>query len=175
MNNTMFVIGKIVNTHGIKGELKVMPITDDPKRFEKLKSIYVEQRKDIKTYNIESVRYHKGCVLLKLEGINDMNAAELLKGSSIKIDRKDSLPLAKDEYYISDLYDLEVYTEEDERFLGKIVDIISTGSNDVYVLRKADRPKDLLIPAIKQVVKEVAIESGKMYVHLLEGLEELCE
>lgn len=171
--NQMFTIGKIVNTHGVKGEIKVMPMTDDPTRFEKLKTVYLVN-KTTASYPIETVRYHKGCVLLKLKGIEDMNAAERLKGSEIKIERKDSLPLGKDEYYRADLYDLEVYTEE-KRFLGKLVDILETGSNDVYVLRKADRPKDLLIPAIKQVIKDVDIPNKTMTVHLLEGLEALCE
>lgn len=171
--NTMFSIGRIVNTHGVRGELKVMPTTDEPKRFEKLKSVFVE-RKTMESYEIQSVRYHKDFVLLKLKGIEDMNAAELLKGSVLKIDRKDSLPLKKDEYYISDLFGLKVFTEE-ERYLGELIDIIETGSNDVYVVKKEDREKDLLLPAIKQVIKNVDIEEQKMIVHLLEGLEELCE
>ncbi len=169
---TMFTVGKIVNTHGVKGEIKIVPTTDDPKRFKKLKQIFVE-RKELKNYNIESVRFHKDFVLMKLEGIDDMTAAELLKGSTLKIDRKDSLPLKKDEYYISDLYDLGVYTEEDNRYLGDIVDIIYTGSNDVYVVKNPETGKELLLPAIKQVIKVVDIESGKMSVHLLEGLEDL--
>ena len=107
----MFTVGKIVNTHGVKGEIKVIPTTDDPKRFKKLKNIFVE-RKKLETYDIESVRYHKNFVLLKLKGIEDINTAELLKGSVIKIDRKDSLPYKKDEYSISDLFGLHVYTEE---------------------------------------------------------------
>lgn len=172
--NEMFTVGKIINTHGVKGEIKVMPTTEDPKRFAKLKSIYVEGRKGLTTYEIQGVRYHKDFVLLRLKGIEDMNAAELLKGSTLKIDRKDSLPLKKDEYYISDLFGLEVYTEE-ERYMGELVDIIETGSNDVYVVKKANREKDLLLPAIKQVIKSVDIENKKMTVHLLEGLEELCE
>lgn len=171
--NEMFTVGKIVNTHGVKGELKVMPTTDDPKRFEKLKSIFVE-RKTMTNYEIQSVRYHKAFVLLKLKGIEDMNAAELLKGSVLKIERKDSLPLKKDEYYIRDLFGLKVETEEG-RYLGELVDIIETGSNDVYVVKKEDREKDLLLPAIKQVVKKVDLEGQTMIVHLLEGLEELCE
>lgn len=171
--NAMFTVGRIVNTHGVKGELKVMPTTDDPKRFEKLKSIFVE-RKTMESYEIQSVRYHKDFVLLKLKGIEDMNAAELLKGSVLKIERKDSLPLKKDEYYICDLFGLKVFTEE-ERYLGELVDIIETGSNDVYAVRKEDREKDLLLPAIKQVIKQVDIEGQRMVVHLLEGLEELCE
>lgn len=169
----MFSIGKIVNTHGIKGEIKILPTTDDVKRFKKLKEIIVENKTQ-KCFEVENVRFHKDCVLLKLKGIEDMNSAELLKGSLIKIERKDALPLNKDEYYICDLYGLKVFTEED-RFLGEITDIIETGSNDVYVIHDTSRSKDLLVPAIKQVIKQVDIEKGKMVVHLLEGLEELCE
>lgn len=172
--NEMFNVGKIVNTHGVKGELKIMPTTDDPTRFERLKEVYVERR-TLETYTIQGVRYHKGMVLLKLKGIEDMTAAELLKGAVLKIDRKDSLPLEEDEYYIADLYGMQVYTTGEERYLGEIIDVIYTGSNDVYAVRKDDRAKDLLLPAIKQVVNKVNIAGNKMHVTLLEGLEELCE
>ena len=171
--NDMFIVGKIVNTHGVKGELRIMPSTDDPKRFSKFKKMYVE-RKSVEEYEIESVRYHKNFVLIKFKGIDDMTSAELFKGALLKINREDGAPLAKDEYYISDLFGLKVYTEE-ERYLGEIVDVIYTGSNDVYAVRKEDRAKDLLLPAIKQVIKEVNMLERKMTVALLEGLEELCE
>lgn len=167
----MFVIGKIVNTHGLKGEVKVVPSTDDPKRFEKLEEIYIE-RKDIATYKVETVRYHKNFVLLKFKGIESIDEAELFKNAILKIDRKDSLPLKKDEYYIGDLYDLKVVTEEG-RELGKLIDIIYTGSNDVYVIKNEETHKELLIPAIKQVIKEVDLIQKIMTVKLLEGLEEL--
>jgi 16S rRNA processing protein RimM len=167
----MFEVGKIVNTHGIKGEMRVVPTTDDPKRFEKLKEIYIE-RKETEIYKIESVRYHKNFVLIKLEGVNTINEAELFKNAVLKINRVDSLPLKNDEYYISDLYDLEVVTEEG-RVLGKLTDIIYTGSNDVYVIKNNETQKELLIPAIKQVIKEVNLQNKIMTVALLPGLEEL--
>jgi 16S rRNA processing protein RimM len=167
----MFAIGKIVNTHGIKGEVRVVPTTDDPKRFEKLKELYIE-RKDLKVYKIESVRYHKGFVLIKFEGIDTIDEAELFKNAVLKIDRKDSLPLGDDEYYIGDLYNMDVITEEG-RMLGKLVDIIYTGSNDVYVIKHKDTQKELLIPAIKQVIKNIDLQQKTMTVRLLEGLEEL--
>lgn len=168
----MFTVGKIVNTHGVRGEVKVIPTTDDPNRFKKLKSIYVSG-KDMTTKEIETVRFHKGFVLIKFKDINDMDAAERLKGTELKIDRKDSLPLRKNEYYISDLYGLQVYTVEDNRHLGELVDIIETGSNDVYVVKSSERERDLLLPAIREVIKEVNSEEGKMLVHLLDGLEDL--
>ncbi|MDF2593761.1 MAG: rimM [Clostridia bacterium] len=167
----MFTVGKIVNTHGIKGEVKVVPTTDDPKRFEKLQTIYVE-RKIIEEYKIESIRYHKKFVLMKFEGVETLNDAELFKNAVLKINRKDSLPLEENEYYISDLYGVEVLTEEGRR-LGEITDVIYTGSNDVYVIKREDTEKELLIPAIKQVIRQVDLSQKKMVVKLLEGLEEL--
>ena len=142
----MFTIGKIVNTHGVKGEVRVLPSTDDVKRFGKLKEVKVENR-TMTTYEIETVRYHKNFVLLKFKGIDTMNEAELLKNSLLKIDRKDALPLKKDEYYQCDLYGLRVVTDTG-RDLGKLTDILMTGSNDVYVVRNEE--KEILIPAIKQ-------------------------
>ncbi|PHV71119.1 16S rRNA processing protein RimM [Sporanaerobium hydrogeniformans] len=168
---TMFTIGKIVNTHGVKGELKVVPMTDEPQRFSLLKEVFI-QRNTLEKYEIQGVRYHKNFVLLKLKGVEDMDAGEFFKNATLKIERKDSLPLKKDEYYISDLYDLEVYTEEG-RYLGIISDIIYTGSNDVYVVKRPEQGKDLLLPAIKEVIKEVNLEVGKLTVKLLEGLEDL--
>lgn len=164
----MFTIGKIVNTHGVKGEVRVLPSTDDVKRFGKLKEVKVENR-TMTTYEIETVRYHKNFVLLKFKGIDTMNEAELLKNSLLKIDRKDALPLKKDEYYQCDLYGLRVVTDTG-RDLGKLTDILMTGSNDVYVVRNEE--KEILIPAIKQCILKVDLEVGEMLVHLLEGLED---
>lgn len=164
----MFTIGKIVNTHGVKGEVRVLPSTDDVKRFGKLKEVKVENR-IMTTYEIETVRYHKNFVLLKFKGIDTMNEAELLKNSLLKIDRKDALPLKKDEYYQCDLYGLRVVTDTG-RDLGKLTDILMTGSNDVYVVRNEE--KEILIPAIKQCILKVDLEAREMLVHLLEGLED---
>lgn len=165
-----FVIGDIVNTQGIKGEVRVIPCTDDESRFELLDSIFVEQKGKIKEYNIENVRYHKQFVLLKLEGIDDMTAAEKLKGSVVKIPPEDALPLEEGEYYIRDLYDMEVFTDEGEK-LGILSDILFTGANDVYVV-KAEKGKDILIPAIKECILDVDVENKKMTVKLLKGLRD---
>lgn len=164
----MLTIGKIVNTHGVKGEVRVLPSTDDIKRFSKLKEIRVENRTS-QTYEIETVRYHKTFVLLKFKGIDNMDQAELLKNSILKINRKDALPLGQDEYYQCDLYGLKVVTDTG-RNLGELTDILVTGSNDVYVVR--DEKKEILIPAIKQCILKVDLEAGEMLVHLLEGLED---
>jgi len=168
MENNYFVIGKIVNTQGIKGEVRVIPYTDDITRFELLDYIYIDKNGSIKRYNIQNIRYHKQFVLLKIKGIDDMTAAQYLKNCEIKIESKDALPLKEDEYYIRDLYDIDVVTNNGEE-LGKITDIIFTGANDVYVVRDKYK-KEILIPAIKDCILKVDLNNKKMTVKLLEGL-----
>ena len=161
-------VGQIVNTFGIKGEVKVTPFTNDIKRFDDLKKVYVTSRKDSKLYKVESVRYHKNMVLLKLEGINNPEDAEMLKNSYLEIDRKDAIPLEEGTYFIADLIGLEVYSDEGN-LLGKIEDIYNTGSNDIYVV-KDELGKQILLPGIKEVIKDVQIENAKIIVHLIPGL-----
>lgn len=161
-------IGQIVNSYGIKGFLKVVPYTDDITRYSNLKEIYIEKNKKLEKMEIEEVKYHKNLVLLKLKGIDDINETLKYKNCYIKIDRKDAVDLPKNSYFIVDLIDIEVYTEED-KYLGKIIDIFPTGSNDVYVV-KDELGKQILLPAIREVIKKVDIENKKMIVHLLEGM-----
>lgn len=161
-------IGQIVNTYGIKGFLKVVPYTDDITRFEDLTSIYLETKKAFETFEIEEVKYSKNLVLLKLKGIDDINTAEKYKNCYIKIDRKDAVKLPEDTYFIVDLLDMQVVTDEGES-LGIIVDVYPTGSNDIYVV-KNEEGKQVLLPAIGEVIKEVDVANKKMVVHLLEGL-----
>lgn len=161
-------IGQIVNTYGIKGFVKVMPFTDNINRFEDLDSIYLQTKKGLETFEIEEVKYSKNMVLLKLKGIDDINVAENYRNCYLKIDRKDAVELPEDTYFIVDLLDMEVETEEGEA-LGKIIDVYPTGSNDIYVV-KNEEGKQILLPAISQVVKTVDIQNKKMIVHLLNGL-----
>ncbi len=162
-----FVIGKIVNTQGIKGDVRVIPTTDDINRFKKLKEVQIFKGNTIVSYEIENVRFHKQFVLLKFKGIDSINDAELLKNLEIKIPRDLAIPCDKDEYYISDLYNINVITDNGE-ILGTIDDIIFTGANDVYVVKKDE--SQILIPAIKQCILDVNIKEKTMLVHLLEGL-----
>ena len=162
-------LGQIVNTFGIKGMVKVVPYTDDITRFDNLKKVYVEIKNNKKNYEIEEVKYHKNMVLLKIKGINDMNQAEKCKGLYLKIHRKDAIKLPKDTYFIADLLGLEVYTDEGV-LLGKVDDIYNTGSNDIYVVRN-ELGKQILLPAIKEVIKNISLEDNKITVHLLEGLD----
>lgn len=163
-----FVVGNIVNTQGIKGEVRLMPTVDDTERFKLLDKIYVDRKGNITEYEIESVRFHKQFVLLKLKGVDDMTSAEKLKGTVAKITEDMAVPCSEDEYYIRDLYDMKVVTDEGEE-LGVISDVLFTGANDVYVV-KPSQGRDILIPAIKDCILSVDIENNVMTVRLLEGL-----
>lgn len=167
-----FEIGRIVNTQGLKGDVRVVPTTDDQKRFELLKSVIIEQKKGSIELNIERVSYNKKFVIIKFKEINDMTAAENLKNTIITIPPSLALPLNEDEYYIRDLYEMNVETEDGEN-LGVLKDIIHTGANDVYIIKNNDATiKDLLIPAIKQCIIKVDKTNNKMIVRLMKGLRD---
>ncbi|MCI8361601.1 MAG: 16S rRNA processing protein RimM [Clostridia bacterium] len=163
-----FEVGQIVNTFGVKGMLKIKPFTDDASRFEELKKVYICKKEKLEEVEIEEVKYHKDMVLLKVKGIDDMNEAEKVKGLYLKIDRKNAKKLPKDTYFIADLLGLEVYSDKEE-LLGKVEDIFRTGANDVYVV-KDEKGKQLLLPGIPEVIKEIDLEKEKIIVHLLKGL-----
>ena len=164
-----FEIGQIVNTYGIKGFVKVVPFTDDITRFEKLKDVYIEYKGSLISMTIDEVSYSKSNVLLKFKEAPDINMVEKYKGCYLKIKRKDVVKLPKDTYFISDLIGIEVY-KDDGMLLGVIIDIFKTGSNDVYVV-KDDLGKQILLPAIKEVIKNIDVENRKIIVNLIKGLE----
>ena len=163
-----FEIGKIVNTHGIKGDLKVIPLTDDIKRYDKLEWVYVDINGELKKYIIESVKYHKQNVLLKFKGLDNINDALLLKNSFVKIPRELAIELPSNSYFICDIIGC-VVLDENKKILGKVTDVIKTGSNDVYVI-KSESNKEVLIPAIKDVIMNVDIQQKIILVKLMEGL-----
>lgn len=163
-----FEIGQIVNTYGIKGFLKILPYTDDIKKFEKLKTIEINKKGTLTKYEIEEVKYSKNTVLLKLKGIDDINEAEKYRNCYIRINREDNEKLPEDTYYIVDLIGLEVVTTDGET-LGKLQDIFKTGSNDVYVV-KDEFGKQILLPAIESVIKEINLDKKIITVELIEGL-----
>lgn len=162
-------IGQIVNTYGIKGFVKVVPFTDNNKRFEDLKTVYIEFKGNLIQMTIEEVSYSKNLVLLKFKEVPDINMVEKYKNCYLKIARKDAVKLPENTYFIVDLLGLEVYTKEG-RFLGNVDDIFKTGSNDVYVV-KNNEGKQLLIPAIADVIKTIDLENKKIIVNLIKGLE----
>ncbi|MCL2342039.1 MAG: ribosome maturation factor RimM [Firmicutes bacterium] len=161
-------IGEIVGTHGLRGVMRIKPLTDDITRFDKLKTVYIAEKKELVEFTIEGVQYNKNIVLLKLQGIDTIEVAEEYRNFYIKIDRKDSVKLEKDSYFIIDLIGCDVYDEE-ENLLGKVDDVFSTKSNDVYVV-KDGLGKQVLLPAIKDVIEDVDIQNKKIVVKLLKGL-----
>ena len=161
-------VGQIVNTFGIKGQVKVIPFTDDIKRFDELKNIYIQKKNNLESFEIEEVKYHKNMVLLKLKGVDTVENAEKLRNSYIKIDRKDAKKLPEGTFFIADLIGLKVYTDEN-KLLGILEDIYNTGSSDIYVV-KDEKGKQILLPAIKDVVKTIDLENKKIIVHIIEGL-----
>ena len=163
-----FEIGQIVNTSGLKGEIKIKPFTDDIKKFNNLKTIYISIKKELKEFEIEHVRFSKNIVFLKLKGIDTIEEAENYRNLYLKIKRDKDEKLEEGVYYIVDLIGCTVYTDDNQE-LGKVDDVFSTGSNDVYVV-KDEMGKQVLLPAIKEVIKQVDIDNKKIIVHLLEGL-----
>lgn len=162
-------IGQIVNTFGIKGMVKVKPFTDDiQKRFSDLKKVYVVTKNNKKIYEIEEVKFHKDMVLLKFIGVDKIEEAELLRNSYLKVDRKDEPELDEDTYYVVDLLGLDVYSDDGNK-LGVLDDIFNNGSCDIYVV-KDELGKQLLLPAISEVIKEISIEEHKIVVHIIKGL-----
>ena len=161
-------IGQIVNTFGIKGLVKVKPYTDDINRFDNLKNVYVETNKSKKQYEIEEVKYHKDMVLIKFKGIDKIEDAEMLRNAYLKVDRKDEPELQEGTYYIVDLLGLEVYSDEGN-LLGKVDDIFNNGSTDIYVI-KDELGKQLLLPAISDVIKQINLKEKKIVVHIINGL-----
>lgn len=163
-----FEIGQIVNTSGLKGVLKVKPFTDDIKKFSNLKTIYIKTKSGLTEFKIEQVRYVKNMVMLKLAGIDTVEEAEKYRNLYIKILRDQEEELEEGSYYVVDILGCKVNTDANQE-LGKIVDVFQTGSNDVYVV-KDEQGKQILLPAIKQVIKNVDIKNKIITVHLLEGL-----
>lgn len=159
-------IGIIVNTQGIKGEVRVMPLTEKIERFTLLKYVYLDDDKLIKM-DIEHVRYHKNFVLMKFKGIDSMNDAEKLKNTYILVDRENAIKLPEGSYFVCDLIGLDVVDVNGE-VIGKVADVLSTGSNDVYVVKKDE--KEILIPALKSVVKSIDLKSNRITVELPEEL-----
>ena len=161
-------VGVISNTHGIRGEVKVFPTTDDPARFKKLKNVFLDTGKEYLELEIEQVKFFKQFVILKFKGYDTINDVERYKQKSLIVDREHAVKLKKNEYFIADLLGLSVYTENDDP-LGTLTDVLQTGANDVYVV-KMEEQKEVLIPAIRECILEVDMETRRMKVHLLEGL-----
>lgn len=164
-------VGVITSTHGIRGEVKVFPTTDDPQRFKKLKNVILDLKREQLQLEIESVKFFKKFVILKFKDYDNINEIQHFIKNDLLITRDNAVALKKGEFFICDLIGLEVITDEDKH-LGKLTDILQTGANDVYVVTN-DEEKDILIPSIPQCILNRDIEAGVITVHLLEGLLDL--
>lgn len=163
-------VGTVTSTHGIRGEVKVYPSTDDIRRFSVLEKVFLDEAHARKLLYIENVKYFKQMVILKFKGYDRIEDIESFKGLDLFVSREDAVPLEEGEYYIADLIDMKVLTGGRE--LGVLKDVLQTGANDVYIV---DSPEygEVLIPAIPQCIQSVDIETGIMTVELLPGLLDL--
>ncbi len=161
-------IGVISSTHGIKGEVKVFPTTDDVNRFKKLKEVYLDTGKEKLVIHPESVKFFKQFVILKFKEFSNINEVEQYRNKSLLVDREHAVKLRKDEYFIADLIGLSVVTDEEIQ-LGVLKDVLQTGANDVYIVETGEG-KEVLLPAIKECVLKVDIEAGEVLVHVMDGL-----
>ena len=168
--NNILQVGAVTSTHGLAGEVKVFPTTDDPKRFKKLKQVLLDTGKDMLPLGVEHVKFFKNMVILKFKGYDRIEDIMGFKGKNLYVTRENAVRLKKDEYFIADLIGMKVYTE-DKAYLGELTEVITTGANDVYTVRM-ENGKDVLIPAIGQCILNVDVEHETMHVHLLEGLLE---
>ena len=164
-------VGVITATHGIRGEVKVFPTTDDPERFLDLKTIYLDIGREKMLLNISGVKFFKQFVILKFKEFDNINEVEPFRKKSLLVTREQAVPLEEDEYFIADLIGLQVVTDEGE-LLGELTDVLETGANDVYQVTDKNG-KELLLPAIKDCILSVDLEKGEMEVHVLEGLLDL--
>ena len=162
-------VGVVTTTHGVKGEMKVFPTTDDMSRFSRLKELKAITRKGEVTWKIQGVKYFKQFVILKVEGIDDMDTAALYRNTDLMIPKEEALPLEENEYYLSDIIGLTVVTEEGKEF-GEVVEVLQTGANDCYEIRRPGEKNTVLLPAIASCVLKVDLEQHQMVVWIPEGL-----
>lgn len=161
-------VGAITSTHGVRGEVKIFPTTDDVRRFKKCKELILDTGKEKKTLEIEGVKFFKQFVILKFKGYDSINDIEAYKGKELYVTRANAVRLKKDEYFIADLIGLTVLDEEKTE-IGTLKDVIETGANDVYSVETKEG-KEILFPAIKECILKVDMENRQMHVHIMPGL-----
>ncbi|MBQ1172136.1 MAG: 16S rRNA processing protein RimM [Lachnospiraceae bacterium] len=163
-------VGILSSTHGVRGEIKVFPTTDDVKRFKKNKEYILGTKNGNMDVRVESVKFFKQFVILKFEGIDTLDDILAYKGCSLYVNRAHAVKLQKDEYFIADLIGMEVF-DEDENYIGKLTDVLETGANDVYEITTEDE-KTYLFPAIKECIKKVDMDNRKITAYVMPGLME---
>jgi len=168
LSQEFIVIGKVVSTQGNKGEVNILPLTNSIDRFKNLDSVFLRNKNSQTILNIEKIRIKKDTVIIKLKNIENIEEAKMIVGSFLEVERKNAVKLPKDTYFIFEIIGLEVYTENNI-FLGKVENVISTGNNDVYIV-KGENKKELFIPAIREVVKNVNLEKKRITIKMVDGL-----
>ena len=161
-------VGVITTTHGVRGEVKVYPTTDEPERFLDLEYVLLDTGKELRRLDIKNVRFFKNLVILKFDGIDNINDIENYKGRDLWIPREEAQELDEDEYYIADLLGMKVLLEDGSEF-GTLKNVMETGANDVYIVDRVDG-EEILLPAIHDCVLDVDVEKNTMTVHLMKGL-----
>lgn len=169
--NDLLRVGVITSPHGVRGEVKVFPTTDDPKRFNDLKEVILDTGKEHLHLTIQGVKFFKNMVILKFKEYNNINEIEIYRQKDLLITRDQAVALSPDENFVADLIGLEVIDEE-ENPLGVMKDVLFTGANDVYIVERPDG-RELMLPAIKDCILDVDLEAGRMTVHVLDGLMDL--
>lgn len=167
----MLEAGKIVNTHGLRGEVKVVPWTDYPEDFEDIEYVYVKRKTGDEKLTISSIKYQKNNLIVKFSEIKDINEAEKYKNQVLYVEREMLGELPEGVHYIADLIGLAVVDENGDE-IGKIADVFNTGANDIYDVKREGK-KNLLIPVIDEVVKEIDLENKIVRIEMMEGLDEL--
>ena len=162
-------IGVVSSTHGIRGEVKVFPTTDRLEQFETLDTVFLDTGKQLLTMEIEKVRYFKKMLIVKFKGYDNINDIEPYKGKDLLITRDQAVPLEENEYFIADIIGCRAVTDEG-RELGVVDDVLETGANDVFLVKKPDG-KELLLPYIEECILAVDLEEKKITVHMMKGLE----
>ena len=163
-------VGAITSTHGVKGEVKIFPMTDDVRRFKKLKQVILDTGKEQKVLEVEGVKFFKQMVIMKFKGFDNPNDIEIYRGKGLFVTRDQAVKCEKDEYFIADLIDCKVIDENNNE-LGVVDDVLQTGANDVYIVKTKDN-KEILIPAIKDCVLNVDMPNKTITIHVMAGLLE---
>lgn len=164
-------VGVITSPHGVHGEAKVYPTTDDPRRFKKLKQVYLDRGRGMEVLHITGAKFFKQMVILKFAEFDTPEQINLLRKRELLVSREDAVPLEADEYFVADLVGMRVFTEDGQLF-GEVADVMETGANDVYVVNSISHGQ-VLLPAVRDCIRRVDVKERRMEVHLLPGLLEL--
>lgn len=166
-----FKVGEIASTHGLKGDVKVFPTTDDINRFKGLKECVIRTKKRELAVEVTNCKFVGKFAVLKFKGFDDINDVEQFKHCGIYVAREDAVDLDEDEFYVADLIGVDVFDEDDNK-IGILTEVIPTGANDVYTIQKSDDENDtVLVPAIKDCIKSIDIENNRMVIHMMKGLD----